>query len=302
MFVRLLVVLLFSTGVQAAPLCPSSDFTTFFTAFAEDATLQQAFIAPALIEQGMPVELAQLSIARVVANGLIREVVLPDRVYLRDLRGEVLKVFIFEQAACWTLDRFEDWAPTLAPGLGAEGERGQRALLRGQTYERMGMDTDGPLDQQLFMAALNSYLDAAAQGSAHGAYGAAAISLSGIAPPLTYQRLEQLLLVAAATVPEAALLLANFYCDEGDPRPTDNTCRRPQQALRALRQAAAMGSGSAFNELGSVYARGEIAPAQPARSLACYTEAVAHGADWADFNARYMIKQGARADEAQPCL
>lgn len=296
----LLVGMLASAAVHAAPRCPSSDFTAFFTAFAEDVSLQQAFITPALSGQGLAAQLAQLSMAQVVANEHVREVVLPDRVYLRDLRGEVLKAFIFEHDACWTLVRLEDWAPTNV--LVPDGERGQRALLRGQAYERMGMDAESPLDRQLFVAALNSYLDAAAQGSARGAYGAAAISIAGFAPALTNRRLEQLMRVSAATVPEAALLLANFYCDEGNPRPSDNTCRHPQKALGALRQAAAMGSGNAFNELGSVYARGEIAPVQPARSLACYTEAVAHGAEWADFNARQMIKQGARADEAQPCL
>ncbi|NER63819.1 sel1 repeat family protein [Pseudomonas sp. MAFF212427] len=298
----LLAGVLASALAQAAPSCPSRDFNTFVTAFAEDAELQQAFTAPALIEQGLPAGLQPLSMAQALANGLVRDVVLPDRVYLRDLRGELLKAFIFEQGACWTLARVEDWAPTLAAEPVADGERGQRARLRGNAYERMGLDADGPLDQQLFVAALNSYLDAAAQGSARGAYAAAAISLSGMAPRLTNARLEHLLRTSAATVPEAALLLANFYCDEGDPRPPDNICRHPHNALKALRQAAALGSGAAFNELGSVYARGEIAPAQPARSLACYTAAVAHGAEWADFNARQMIKQGARADEAQPCL
>lgn len=300
--VILLALLLMSVGVQAAPTCPSQDFTTFFNAFAESAELQRGFTGQALREQGMPADLAQLSLARVVANGQVREIVLPDRVYLRDQRGEVLQAFIFEQAACWTLERFEDWSASIAGASVDKTRRGQRALLRGKDYERMGLDADGPLDQQLFVAALNSYLDAAAQGSAEGAYSAAAISLSGMAPSLPFERLERLMLTASATVPEAALLLANFYCDEGAARPPDNTCRHPRKALSALRQAAALGLGTAFNELGSVYARGEIAPVQPARSLACYTEAVAHGADWADFNARQMIKQGVRADKAQPCL
>lgn len=300
--VILLALLLMSTGVQAAPSCPSQDFTTFFSAFSESTELQHAFAAPTLSEQGMPSDLTQLSMVRVVANGRVREIVLPDRVYLRDQRGEVLQAFIFEQAGCWTLERFEDWAPTIALTSVDTAQRGQRALLRGKEYERMGMDADAPLDDQLLLAALNSYLDAAAQGSAEGAYGAAAISLSGMAPRLTNERLEQLLLTSAATVPEAALLLANFYCDEGAARPPDTICRHPQKALRALRQSAALGLGNAFNELGSVYARGEIAPVQRSRALACYTEAAAHGADWADFNARQMIRQGARADEAQPCL
>lgn len=300
--VILLALLLWSLGAQAAPSCPSSDFTSFFTAFAERADLQHAYTAHPLVEQGIVPDLAQLSRSRAMANGLVRDIVLPDRVYLRDSHGEVLREYRFVHTACWTLEQVEDWSPTTVLAPADTPQRGQRALLRGKDYERMGMDADGPLDQQLLLAALNSYLDAAAQGSAEGAYGAAAISLSALAPRLSNERLEQLLRASAATVPEAALLLANFYCDEGWARPEDNICRHPEKALIALRQAAALGLGNAFNELGSVYAQGQIVPEQPARSLACYTEAVAHGAEWADFNARQMIKSGVRADKAQPCL
>ncbi|MEC6744835.1 MULTISPECIES: sel1 repeat family protein [Pseudomonas] len=319
----LLAGLLASALAQAAPVCPSRDFAMFFKAFAEDAQLQADFTAHTLVEQRLqagpegpqPVvrklepalrpDLSQLSSERVAANGLIREIALPDRVYLRDQRGEVLQAFIFEQADCWALARVEDWSPSDAlksVKTPDDAAPGVRALLRGDAYEQLGQGEIKPIDKQLFIAALNSYLDAVDQGSAYAAYSAAAISLSGMAPRLSNQRLEQLLRLSSATVPEGALMLASFYCDEGQYRPDDNTCKHPQKALDALRQSAAMGSGNAFNELGSVYARGEIVPAQPARSLACYTEAVAHGADWADFNAQEMIKRGARADKDQPCL
>lgn len=313
----LLAGVLASALAQAAPSCPSADFPMFFQAFAEDTAVQKAFTAHTLVEQrvyrastgpqlavrklapALHPDLAWLSAARLAANQLVREVQLPDRVYVRDQLGLTLKALVFTQAGCWTLSRVEDWSPVAALRLGIAGP-GAQALLRGEAYDAMAKGLD-PVDQQLYVASLNSYLDAAQQGSSTAAYRAAALSLSGMAPRLSNERIEQLLEGAVGTYPPAGSFLATFYCDEGEPRP-EGTCLHPQKALHALRLWAATGGEAAFKALGQAYEGGTLTPAQPARALACYQQAIKQGEDWVAVDAQRLIGQGVAVDERQPCL
>lgn len=309
--------LLASAGAQAAPHCPSADFPTFFQAFAEDAAVQKAFTAPTLVEQrvyrgtkaprlairklepALHPDLAWLSAAQLAAHQLVREVQLPDRVYVRDERGLTLKGLVFTKADCWTLTRVEDWSPAAALRLGIAGP-GAQALLRAEAYDAMADGLD-PVGQQLYVASLNSYLDAAQQGSSTAAYRAAAVSLSGMAPRLSNERIEQLLDSAVDTYPPAGSFLATFYCDEGEPRP-EGTCLHPQKALQALRRWAATGGEGAFKELGQAYERGAITPAQPARALACYRRAIKQGESQVQVDVQRLIDLGVVDDGRQPCL
>ena len=313
----LLAGLLASATAQAAPSCPGGDFTAFFQAFAEDEALQKAFTAPSLVEQrvypgrkgpqvavrklapGLHPDLSWLSVEQLAANQLAREIQWPDRVYVRDQLGRTLKALVFTRADCWTLTRVEDWSPAAALRTGIAGP-GAQAMLRGDAYQAMA-DGQDPVYPHLFVAALDSYLDAAQQGSSPAAFRAVGLSLSGMAPRLSNERIEQLLAGAVDTYPPAGAFLAGFYCDEGEPRP-DDTCLHPQKTLQALRQWAATGGEAAFKELGMAYERGAITPAQPARALACYQQAIKQGEDWVQADAQRLLEQGVVADEAQPCL
>lgn len=313
----LLVGMLASAAVYAAPTCPSGDFVTFFQAFSEDTAVQRAFTEPVLVEQrvqpgrqgpqvalhtlgpGLHPDLSWLSAQRLATGQLVREIQWPGRVYVRDQLGRTLKALIFTQADCWTLTRVEDWSPAAALRPGIAGP-GAQALLRGDAYQAMADGLD-PVSPHLFVAALNSYLDAALQGSSPAAYRAVALSLSGMAPRLSNERIEHLLAGAVDTYPPAGSLLASFYCDEGEPRP-DDTCLHPQKALHALRQWAATGGEAAFKELGKAYERGTITRAQPARALACYRQAIKQGEDWVAADAQRLLDQGVVAHKGQSCL
>lgn len=313
----LLAGVLASACAQASPACPEGDFPAFVEAFAEDTALQKAFTAHTLVEQrvyrgpkapqlavrklepALHPDLSWLSANQLAANQRVADIQLPDRVYVSDQLGLTLKAFIFTRADCWTLTRVEDWSPAAALRLGIAGP-GAQAQLRGDAYEAMANGVD-PVDPQLHVAALNSYLDAAQQGSSTGAYRAAALSLSGMAPRLSNERIEQLLDGAVDTYPPAGSFLATFYCDEGEPQP-EGTCLHPQKALQALRRWAASGGEAAFKELGLAYERGAITPAQPARALACYQQAIRQGEDAVQVEAQRLIDLGVVVDERQPCL
>ena len=78
-------------------------------------------------------------------------------------------------------------------GQNAPDKSSGRALWSSEKTSYAMADGQDPVYPRLFVAALNSYLDAAQQGSTPAAYRAAGLSLSGMAPRLSYQRLEQLL-------------------------------------------------------------------------------------------------------------
>ena len=313
----LMAVVLTSAGAHAAPSCPNGDFAAFVDAFAEDTTLQKAFTAPTLVEQrvnrgrqgpqlavrklepALHPDLAWLSAAQLAARHWVREVQWPDRVYVSDERGLTLKALVFARTECWTLTRVEDWSPAGALRLGIAGP-GAQALLRGDAYQAMA-DGQDPVYPRLFVAALNSYLDAAQQGSTPAAYRAAGLSLSGMAPRLSNARIEQLLEGAVDTYPPAGSFLATFYCDEGEPQP-EGTCLHPQKALHALRRWAATGGEAAFKTLGQAYELGAITPAQPARALACYQQAIKQGEEEVTADAQRLVDQGVVVSERQPCL
>ncbi|WP_258041320.1 hypothetical protein [Pseudomonas syringae] len=83
-------------------------------------------------------------------------------------------------------------------------------------FNQLGMEIQSQLSAQLYVSALDSYLDGAEQGSADAAFAAAAISLSGQAPGLENTKILRLLIDASKSGPEVEVALADFYCNEGE--------------------------------------------------------------------------------------
>lgn len=287
-----LVLLALGMGSDAfAAQCPSHDFAGFVKEFSVKPEVQQAFTASPVIEQTVVAtgstprvvqkqlkvlnaqSLAVLSPDHIEKSKLGINVQLPNQVFVRDQKGEVLKIFTFKHADCWTLDRIEDWSlEKVMDTRDVKSNAGARALKRGALYNQLGIVTESSSSAQLYISALDSYLDGAEQGSAEAAFAAAGISLSGQAPRLANAKILDLLVTASKSVPDAGLALANFYCDEGNYEET-RACINPEKSLSAIVESARLGSTAALIQLGSAYETGVIVPSDLPRALACYKEA-----------------------------
>lgn len=307
---------------SGAVQCPSANFAEFVTAFTANTDTQPAFIASPVMESSVvstgskprvvqrqvpmlsPRSLVELSADYIAKSGLSLHVQLPNYVFVRDRKGEVLKVFTFKFGDCWKLVRVEDWS--LEKVLSAQqGELraapGARALKRGALYDALTNESGYPADVQLYVSSLYSYLDGAAQGNDHAAYAAASVSLSGQAPRLDNSKILELYIQGSRTLAQASHALSGFYCDEGeygDPRP----CAAPAKSLAALKRSAAQGAPYALNDLGSAFQRGTLGIQDSQRALACYLAAANKGQEGSRTNAEQLIAQGITVDTAKPCL
>ncbi|KAA0988566.1 sel1 repeat family protein [Pseudomonas sp. ANT_J12] len=305
-----------------AVLCPSANFVEFVTAFTANPDTQPAFVASPVMELSVvstgskplvvqrqvatlaPRSLTELSADYIAKSGLSLQVQLPNYVFVRDHKGEVLKAFTFKFGDCWKLVRVEDWSleKVLSEQQGElRAAPGARALKRGALYDKLTNESGYPADVQLYVSSLDSYLDGAAQGNDQAAYAAASVSLSGQAPRLDNSKILELLSQGSRTLAQASHALSGFYCDEGeygDPRP----CADPAKSLAALKRSAAQGSPYALNDLGSAFQRGTLGIQDSPRALACYLAAANMGQEDSRTNAEQLSTQGIQVDPAKPCL
>lgn len=307
---------------SGAVQCPSANFAQFVTAFTANVDTQPAFVASPVMELSVvstgskprvvqrqvatlaPRSLTELSADYIAKSGLSLQVQLPNYVFVRDRKGEVLKAFTFKFGDCWKLVRVEDWSleKVLSEQQGElRAAPGARALKRGALYDKLTNESGYPADVQLYVSSLDSYLDGAAQGNDQAAYAAASVSLSGQAPRLDNSKILELLSQGSRTLAQASHALSGFYCDEGeygDPRP----CADPAKSLAALKRSAAQGSPYALNDLGSAFQRGTLGIQDSQRALACYLAAANMGQEDSRTNAEQLSAQGIQVDPAKPCL
>ncbi|WP_448094293.1 tetratricopeptide repeat protein [Pseudomonas lini] len=310
-----------SSGAVGAQ-CPSNEFSTFVKEFSAKPEMQHAFVASPVIEQSVvaaepkprvvqkqsksldALSLRVLSPNNVVNSKLSVNVELPNQLFVRDHNGEVLKIFTFEQRECWKLVRVEDWS--LEDVLDVQKSElrmspGARELRRGTLYSDLGMDAEFPASTQLFISALDSYLNSAEKGSKEAAFKAVLLSLSGQAPRLDNERILDLLKGASTTVAGASLALANFYCDEGRYDEV-RSCANPEKSMDALENAAKLGSVDAVNQLGTSLERGSLGSQDTERALACYQTAATKGLKISRSNAARLTAQGVQINESKKCI
>ncbi|MDF7796601.1 sel1 repeat family protein [Pseudomonas syringae] len=317
----ILLTLGLSSGAFAAQ-CPTHDFAGFFKEFSTNPQVQRAFTASPVVQQTVepkesayrvvprPLQAVDASTQSLLAAenaqkpGLSATVQLPNQVYIRDNKGKVLTILTFKRGDCWTLSRIENWS--LEEVLDAQDPSGKlslsaRAFKRGELFNQLGMEAQSQSSAQLYVSALDSYLDGAEQGSAEAAFAAAAISLSGQAPRLENTKILGLLIDASKSVPEAGVALADFYCNEGDSEET-RACLNPEKSLDALVTAARSGAPSALIQLGGAYEVGAIVPNDLPRAMACYEEAEKGGHEAASSNVERLRKKGITVDNDTHCL
>ena len=235
------------------------------------------------------------------SNELNVEVNFPDRLTLRDDKGESLIILLFEQENCWELEKIEDWSLGQHLPPGNTNDPAAVAVKRGNLYDRLAVETPSNSRVALYASALDSYLYGASLGSAKAAYLAAGISLSGQAPRLPNSLIQSLLETASRSEPEAGLTLASFYCDEGEPS-DDHPCGNPEKSLKALQYSARLGSSAALVELGSAYAAGEITERDALRALACFQQAKAKGVHGLQPSIEALRTAGAEPSNTVDCL
>jgi hypothetical protein len=314
------LVLGMSSSVFAAQ-CPSDSFDGFVKEFSAKPEVQRAFTvspihfmevvaegnAPKVVEREIKnlgaEELSAISPAVVEMSSLAVKVELPNRLFVRDRAGELLKILTFQKTDCWSLNRVENWS--LEAVLAAQTDTsnlspGERSLRRGKSFVDLAMEAEFPASTQLYISALDSYLHGAGKGSTEAGFQAVLLSLSGQAPRLDNARILELLLNAANTSGAANLALANFYCDEGrydQVRP----CADPEKSLGALEAGSKLGSLQAMNQLGLSYERGSLGIKKPSRALACFQAAAAKGFELSKDNAARLIANGVKT-ESSNCL
>lgn len=308
-----------SSGAFAVQ-CPSNDFAGFVKEFSANPEVQQAFTASPVTEQTVVAtgskprvmqkqlktlnaqSLAVLSSDVIQKSELSMTVQLPNQVFVRDQKGEVLKIFTFKHNDCWTLTRIEDWSlEKVLPAQDAKLNAGANALKRGALYNQLGIDAESSSSAQLYVSALDSYLEGADQGSVEAAFAAAAISLSGQAPRLENAKILELFVTASKTVPEAGLALADFYCDEGNYEET-RACANPEKSLSALVESARLGSAAALIQLGGAYETGAIVPTDLPRASACYKEAEKNNHEAGSQGVARLTARGIVANNTIHCL
>lgn len=308
------------SAAQIEPGCDANEFKVFFQQFLQNPAWQQTVTADPMIAQslsGDPFPEGNADETRFMGSalelfptaerwaelGLVHEWLPPSTILLRDHQGRYLRTLIFALQPCWELKRVEDWVPGGSHLIGSSQSQSdaESCLTRGKVYEHLGSSGQTPIPQWIFMAALDSYLCAAEAGSLEASYAAASLSLSGQAPRLSNKKIETLLVAASEKLPEAALSLASFYCDQGD-YSQQRACVMPEAAEQALIQSAQLGSADAINQLGRAYEVGSLGNRDIERALACYISAADTGLQLADQNARRLGEQGVRNKRNISCL
>ncbi|POA49669.1 sel1 repeat family protein [Pseudomonas sp. MPR-ANC1] len=286
-----------SSGVFASSSstakCPSDSFAEFVKAFSSEREIQKAFVVspvkhvhvtadgkiPKVVEQSLSAiaadELNVLLPENAISLNLKIEIELPNRVIVRDEKGHFLKIFVFKHDHCWALKRVEDWTLDAVMDEITQSEKlapGELELKKGVIFDRLVNKASAESGIYLYAAVLDSYLDGARKGSAQAAVAAAGISLSGMAPRLDNDEILSLLIQAYNSIPDVAVSLAQFYCDQGDYE-VRRACVDPQKSIATLEGAVMRGSTRALIRLGEVYESDAVVPSDLPRALACYREA-----------------------------
>jgi len=282
--------------------CPTQDFAQFLPYFSANAESQKRLTAQAVkllvlkgtSDIGRIVTHVTAEVGRDMAFPLMA--VVPDgkvegieiervddrHVDVVDKRAgnSNIKVFNFSRKACWTLEGVEDWSiPEKELSVA-----NTRSLSREENFcsqRAQGFVGLGGLEQyrltgELFEAALENYLCAAASGDPISSESAAGLSLSGMAPQLEYSKVEALFRAAAVNSPGGVESLAGFYCF-GNETAGRGPCQRPADVEKELIRAGSMGSAHAFVSLGDYWKSGDLGEKDIPRALACYQLAADKG-------------------------
>lgn len=300
--------------------CGTGDFRDFFQQFVADPALQQASITTPLTLQTLTSDPALKINLEEISNSQYPTVLIPppdqwgelglafewlpqSKVVIRGQRGEYLRTLVFKRKSCWVLSRIEDW--TLGgsklnndSNLNMDAES---CFKRAKAYEISTNTAQHTPVRTLFSAALDSYLCAADAGSLEASYLAASLSLSGQAPRLENKRIKALLAAASEQLPESALALSDFYCDEGD-YSQERPCINPDKAFQALVTSAQMGSLDALNQLGYTYEMGTLIEQDQVQALACYKLAADNDMQRAAKNFNRLISQGVQPNDLIKCI
>ncbi|CAI8978086.1 tetratricopeptide repeat protein [Pseudomonas zeae] len=313
-------------GSAYADECPSEDFSQFLPAFSANAETQRRLTAMTVKSlvlkpegEGRTLEpqTAEINssilafplmapLATDKTDGVEVEIIDDSHVNVVDKRAgnSNIKIFNFSRQACWVLEGVENWSindkdlvegttPTLST---AENFCYQRA----RTYGRLGGLDKYSLTGELFEAALENYLCAAASGDPQASLSAASLSLSGMASQLETEKVEALFKAAAATLASGASALSTFYCYGNDTDP-EGPCQHPEEAERELIRAASMGSSDAQNKLGDTFETGRLVTKDASRALDCYRLAASKGNAIALSNLTRLKSQTADATETSHC-
>lgn len=309
----------------AAQACPSQDFAPFLQAFAANTETQQRFTAPTVksLELKSAVEANRYEpiTTEVKSTSLAFPLTLPIGTKLESIETNVIddshvtvidkragnsniKVLAFTRESCWELKGVEDWS--ISEKDISEQHKPSMSTAenfcfqRGVAYAALAGLEQYPLTKELFEAALENYVCAAASGDPDASLAAAGLSLSGMAPQLETSKVEALYKTAATTLADGAAGLSTFYCYGNDPA-AEGPCQRPIQAEEALVRAASMGSIDATNYLGYSFETGELATKDMSRALACYRLAADKGNETAVNNLNRLKTQTSEATKASFC-
>lgn len=313
-------------GSAYADECPSEDFSQFLPAFSANAETQRRLTAMTVkslvlkpegegrilkpqtteINSSTLVFPLMAPLATDKTDGVEVETIDDSHVNVVDKRAgnSNIKIFNFSRQACWVLEGVENWSindkdlveattPTLST---AENFCYQRA----RTYGRLGGLDKYSLTGELFEAALENYLCAAASGDPQASLSAASLSLSGMASQLETEKVEALFKAAATTLASGASALSTFYCYGNDTDP-EGPCQHPEEAERELIRAASMGSSDAQNKLGDTFETGRLVTKDASRALDCYRLAASKGNAIALSNLTRLKSQTADATETSHC-
>lgn len=313
-------------GSVYADECPSEDFSQFLPAFSANAETQQrltAMTVKSLVlkpvgEHGVfepqttGVNSSNLAfplmapVATDKTEGVEVEAIDESHFNVVDKRAgnSNIKIFNFSRQACWVLEGVEDWSISEKHLVVASNPHMSEAesfcFQRGEAFRGLGGLEQYRLTGELFEASLENYLCAAASGDPQASLNAASLSLSGMAPQLKNEKVEQLFKAAATTLPEGAMSLSLFYC-VGNNISSDGPCQHPAQAEEALTQAARMGSAFATNALGRAFETGELVTKDMSRAVACYQLAAKHGSKGSIAHLERLNKQPAGVVKASFC-
>lgn len=306
----------FFHGAAYAAECPSEDFITFLSIFSSRAESQQALthitlkslvLKPTAEPGGFEPQTTVRAVSSLmfpllapVASAQVEGINVEDvdahHVKVVDKRAgnSHIKVFNFSRTTCWVLEGIEDWSISdndlSAPGKPGLNNAENDCYQRGDAFSRLGGSGLYELGAAFFEAALENYVCAAASGNPQASLDAASLSLSGMAPQLSDDKVEALLKAAAATLADGAASLSTFYC-YGNSTAPEGPCHRPAQAEEELIRAGSMGSVDAINYLGDAFENGTLKTRDTARAMACYQLAAAQGNPVASENARRLAVQ-----------
>jgi hypothetical protein len=313
-------------GRAYAEECPSEDFSQFLPAFSANAETQQRLTAMTVKSlvlkpvgdhgvfepQTMGLTSTNLAfplMAPVGADkteGVEVEAIDDNHFNVVDKRAgnSNIKIFNFSRQACWVLEGVEDWSISEKDLVETSKPRMSEAenfcFQRAEAFRGLGGLEQYRLTGELFEASLENYLCAAASGDPQASLNAASLSLSGMAPQLQTEKVEQLFKAAATTLPEGAMSLSLFYCD-GNNISSNGPCQHPAQAEEALTQAARMGSAFAINALGRAFETGELVTKDMSRAVACYQVAAKKGSKGSIAHLERLNKQTAEITKASYC-